>query len=278
MAADITFSATVKNKVQATMQLKNTLNAPAQDVTIYKSNGTTVVAVVNAPGSYTTPAVSITDNLAIPSGISKEAGESYTCVPLSSASCQQLNGQLTQAQRQVINRINTLKTGQTTSYAANDDGELEKGRLVDFFTLSCNNAFGNTNRFTDENGTQNYNNQYMIDHATGLGWKISAQAAAVWDTHITNAANLIHAGFTGWRLPNMNEIISVTNYETTYPLGYTPFNLLSLASRALSSTTQKGATTSCIALNINIGASSNHLTVAIGKTSSQQAYFCRNHY
>ena len=43
-----------------------------------------------------------------------------------------------------------MKTGQTTSYRTGDDGDIEAGRATDFFTLSTNNPFGNTNRFTDE--------------------------------------------------------------------------------------------------------------------------------
>jgi hypothetical protein len=37
-----------------------------------------------------------------------------------------------------------LQSGQTTSYATNDDGDLQRGRLVDFNTLPYNNGFGNT--------------------------------------------------------------------------------------------------------------------------------------
>jgi hypothetical protein len=37
-----------------------------------------------------------------------------------------------------------LQSGQTTSYATNDDGDLQRGRLVDYSTLPYNNGFGNT--------------------------------------------------------------------------------------------------------------------------------------
>jgi hypothetical protein len=33
-----------------------------------------------------------------------------------------------------------MKTGQTTSYRTGDDGDLEVGRNVDFFTLAENNV------------------------------------------------------------------------------------------------------------------------------------------
>jgi hypothetical protein len=56
-----------------------------------------------------------------------------------------------------------LQSGQTTSYATNDDGDLQRGRLVDFNTLPYNNGFGNTNRFTDELGGQTFTNNIVID-------------------------------------------------------------------------------------------------------------------
>ena len=59
-----------------------------------------------------------------------------------------------------------LKTGWTTPQFANDDGVLQRGRDVDFFTLDSNNAFVNTNRFTDELGTQAYFNDIVLDWST----------------------------------------------------------------------------------------------------------------
>jgi len=68
-----------------------------------------------------------------------------------------------------------MKTGQTTSYITGDDGDIEAGRNTDFTTLAENNVFGNTNRFTDELGTQTYTNNIVIDWSTYdgstiLGW------------------------------------------------------------------------------------------------------------
>jgi len=48
-----------------------------------------------------------------------------------------------------------LQSGQTTSYAANDDGALRRGRLTDFNTIPYLNPFGNYFRFTDELGGAN---------------------------------------------------------------------------------------------------------------------------
>lgn len=38
--------------------------------------------------------------------------------------------------------------------------------------LICKNKFGNKNRFTDENGLQQYNNNLIWDNATGLEYII----------------------------------------------------------------------------------------------------------
>jgi len=55
-----------------------------------------------------------------------------------------------------------MKTGQTISYATNDDGDLEAGRNTSFTVLAENNPFGNTNRFTSELGTQTYTNNIVL--------------------------------------------------------------------------------------------------------------------
>lgn len=56
-----------------------------------------------------------------------------------------------------------LHTGQTVSYANNDDGFIQFGREVDFTTLSWTNPVGDTNRFTDELGGQTFTNDIFID-------------------------------------------------------------------------------------------------------------------
>jgi hypothetical protein len=45
-----------------------------------------------------------------------------------------------------------LRTGQTTSYFSNDDGETERGRGADFFNLNYDNPFGHIKRFSGTTG------------------------------------------------------------------------------------------------------------------------------
>jgi hypothetical protein len=109
------------------------------------------------------------------------------------------------------------KTGQTTSYATGDDGDLEKGV-----------AFPNP-RFTDNsNGT-------VTDNLTGLIWLKNANGFGVrtWATALTDCATL-NNGDLGlsdgsaegdWRLPNVKELYSLIDlgrFNPALPSGH-PF-------------------------------------------------------
>lgn len=101
------------------------------------------------------------------------------------------------------------KTGQTTSYAAGDDGDLENGA-----------AWPNP-RFTDNSdGT-------VTDNLTGLIWLKDANcfALAAWATALTDA-NTLNSGECSlsdgsaqgdWRLPNLRELQSLVDYGRSSP-------------------------------------------------------------
>jgi hypothetical protein len=130
-----------------------------------------------------------------------------------------------------------MKTNQTVSYRTGDDGDIEAGRDLSFFTLSENNIFGNTNRFTDELGGQTYTNNIVIDHSTYdgskvLGWFRQARPTVgtyTWNQSIDNALAFSIGSFTtGWKLPNIMEYTSLFNWANTpaNKLNYAPFNLI----------------------------------------------------
>jgi len=128
-----------------------------------------------------------------------------------------------------------MKTGQTTSYRTGDDGDIEAGRATSFTVLASNNPFGNTNRFTDELGTQTYTNTIVIDWSTYdgstvLGWSRTLRGGTVRDIaqNIGDALLLSIGGFTtGWRIPNVIEQISIFNYSLPgSAVNYSPFNVL----------------------------------------------------
>lgn len=164
--------------------------------------------------------VVITDAENPTSPVSKGTGETYDCFPcppIDKLTCQQLNDNLSQAQRQVIQRVYPIKTGQTVSYRNGDDGFYENGRLVDFLTLNCNNPEGNTNRFTETTPL------YVIDYATGLAWYKVVLGADTWNNAIDIAEAFFAFGFDDWYLPNSNELGSLINLGMS-SLSYAPFN------------------------------------------------------
>ena len=137
-----------------------------------------------------------------------------------------------------------MKTNQTTSYRAGDDGDLEAGRATSFLVLAENNPFGNTNRFTDELGGSTYTNNIVIDWSTYngsnvLGWdrRVNGGGGAVnktWNNAIDEAAAHSNSVFTtGWRLCNATEIISIVNYSVFSPFNYSPFNYSPLHNGAI---------------------------------------------
>jgi hypothetical protein len=130
-----------------------------------------------------------------------------------------------------ITTAKLMKTGQTTSYRTGDDGDLEAGRAVSFSVLSSNNPFGNTNRFTDELGTQTYTNNIVIDWSTYDGSVVSGYyrttTSVAWNTAIDQCLALSVGTYTsGWRLVNRNELFSLYNYSIVLGLSYAPFNLI----------------------------------------------------
>lgn len=133
---------------------------------------------------------------------------------------------------QLYNSAELTKTGQTTSYRTGDDGDLEKGRGLSFFTLSNPNIFGNTNRFTDELGGQTYAKNIVIDWSTYSGSKVLGYYRRLlntggvtydfsWNDAIDKALAHSVTGFTsGWRLWNKGEVDNIVNLE--YSNGFAP--------------------------------------------------------
>lgn len=120
------------------------------------------------------------------------------------------------------------KTGQTTSYAANDDGDREEGEGVDFLTLEEANAFGNTNRFTDTVGGQTYSNNIVLDHLHCsykkriiAGYFRTPQSAAAWAT-VMALQPFTLGGFSGWYVPNGKQLAVIVSGQNG--MNYAPFN------------------------------------------------------
>jgi len=172
-----------------------------------------------------------------------------------------------------------LKTGQTVSYAAGDDGDLEAGRAVDFFTLATNNPFGNANRFTALDGSQTYTNDIFIDWstydgATAIGYYKGDVENRTWLTAISFANSLSIAGYSNWRLTNRNELLNLCRYEINQTVfNYSPLSL-SVATTYWTSTVVTTITSNAYTVSSGTGISrdsANRTDSTVGRT-----VFCRN--
>ena len=123
----------------------------------------------------------------------------------------------------ILRRVNEIisngglpKTGQYSSYAWGDDAYYQKGYPL-----------GGGQRFLD-NGDNT-----VIDLATGLMWiKDPGQVSGLYDRMywydaLNACENLEYGGWDDWRLPNINELMSIVDHSRYDPafdtLFFTPF-------------------------------------------------------
>ncbi len=94
------------------------------------------------------------------------------------------------------------KTGQTASYRAGDDGDLEPG------------APWPSPRFVNNgDGT-------VTDNLTGLMWLQNASAFGFkdWNTAIDTCDGLVFADYDDWRLPSLAELESLVDFSQSQPI------------------------------------------------------------
>lgn len=175
-----------------------------------------------------------------------------------------------------------LKTGQTTSYDVDglDDGGKQFGRGVDFFTLSSDNPFGNTNRFTDELGGQTYTNKIYIDWSTDdptneivIGYCFSNQVglgANDWATWMSGQPYTINS-FGDWYVANIRQAQNIVNFSIVNFYNYSPinYNIVNGATSIFTSTTRAGLPT--YAWSLTVGQTQDTRI----KTSSQGTIFVK---
>jgi hypothetical protein len=127
-----------------------------------------------------------------------------------------------------------IKTGQTTSYASNDDGATQRGRLTDFNTIPYLNPYGDNFRFTDELGGQTFTNNIVIDWSTWDGGSSvngycfndysNETGTQSWDDWMLNSPYTCST-FADWYLVNFQEMSSLLNMNETYGMDGYPFNI-----------------------------------------------------
>jgi hypothetical protein len=110
----------------------------------------------------------------------------------------------------IVAAINLSRTGQTTSYAAGDDGDKKAGIAWPIVRFSIASSGTGT---------------VVTDNLTGLMWTSDANVPSVgactgglltWQGALDYVACLninSYLGYTDWRLPNGNELRSLINYK-----------------------------------------------------------------
>ncbi len=176
-----------------------------------------------------------------------------------------------------LNTSSIYKTGASTSFQSQDDGDKEFGRGVSFTVLDHNNGFGNTNRFTDDLGTQIYASEVIVDWATWdnandtvLAYFKTPEAIANLTTHINNQP-FTKNSLSNWWVCNIKELFNVNNYEVTRDyLNYAPFNYVYLTTADRIWCTTRDSTT--------VGIFSGNTGILVGShTSLYRALLCRTY-
>lgn len=99
-----------------------------------------------------------------------------------------------------------MKTGQTNTYQTADDGYYKAG------------AAERTPRFSTI--TTNGNEKIILDDVTGLTWVQNATTGGQknWSNAVVYCESLNYGGYQDWRLPNVNELASIVDYQRYSPM------------------------------------------------------------
>ena len=141
----------------------------------------------------------------------------------------------------IVDRTNTSPAFNTTFFPNTPSSGL------DFWSLSS--TVSNTSSWVVSSsvgsvGTSNYSNGYnyvrcvrgeiandsasfntltrngdeiITDSNTGLIWQKTYETEKTWGEALSYCENLTYAGYSDWKLPNINELRSLINYEETKP-------------------------------------------------------------
>ena len=129
--------------------------------------------------------------------------------------------------------LKPTRTGQTISYATNDDGDIQFGRDTDFFTLSWTNPFGNNNRFTDTDGLQVYGNSLYVDWTTfdSSNSEVSVFCFGAqkgfssnnWFNWLAGQPYTLES-YSDWYMVNIRQMQSLANFGADSVFNYSPLN------------------------------------------------------
>jgi len=182
-----------------------------------------------------------------------------------------------------------LATGQTTSYGSGtgvDDGALRKG-IAKSYTILTTGQYSGTVAITINSKTDTKSNNCVLDNNTGIMFSRyvsatlgpSSNGLLAWTTNVNGegifsycaAANVAGlAGYSDWRIPNMNELMSIRGTAAASAVPDTTAFPSFPASVAWSSTTAPNATTFAIQGNFLSGS-----LPAVVKTTTSYALLVR---
>ena len=95
-------------------------------------------------------------------------------------------------------------------------GELERALKSETYYVKCirGESLSENSSFT----VSAINEKNIVtDNETGLIWQGSASESTVtWQQALEYCENSEYAGYTDWRLPNINELLSILNFEKRY--------------------------------------------------------------
>ncbi|MCK5015442.1 MAG: hypothetical protein KAS32_00055 [Candidatus Peribacteraceae bacterium] len=171
-----------------------------------------------------------------------------------------------------------MQTGANVLFRPNDDGDLQFGRGIDFFTLNSLNPFGNSNRFTDTLGTQIYANDVIIDWSTRnditekvLCYSRDLVPTDTYNNHIDNQP-FTRDSLSDWFVCNIKQLINMYNYSILRNyMNFAPFNVIviGVAGRIWSSTGES------VSVALSYSGSSSSLVDL--KSNSFRAMVCREY-
>jgi len=119
-----------------------------------------------------------------------------------------------------------LKTGQTTSYGVGTDGDLQLGVAHGF----VDNGDGTiTDTKTGLMWEKKSDDGSIHDKDTTYTWGMASPPYTMNGTAVTTFLATLNsgggfAGQTDWRLPNLTELESIRNLQTTFPATFPAFN------------------------------------------------------
>jgi len=167
-----------------------------------------------------------------------------------------------------------LVTGQTISYASGttdiDDGALESGVTRDYTVLTTGQYAGTTN-ITINGKTIAMENACTIDNQSGLMWMSRTPDSDIgagndgklywsidvneniWQFLVEANANSL-GGHNDWRVPNINELLSIIDYGQWNPIINTTAFPSTPSSKFWVNTTTKGSVDNAFDINFGTGA------------------------